>query len=193
VNGERFQLNPSPFDDTDHRGVSNVQLCKENEAMAALYKNKSVAEQNSLDIAWAVLMSNNFKELRATLFVTRDDLLRFRQNIVKIVLATDIFDKELNDLRKNRWDGAFGDLVTTKSVKISAISGLRLLSSTSCRLQTCRTRCSIGTFTESGTTNYSMRCSKPTNKVAWARTPRSSGLKVSSDSSTTTSFHWRKS
>jgi hypothetical protein len=82
--------------DTDHRGVSNVQLCKEDESMAALYKNKSVAEQNLLDIAWDVLMSKEF-ELRATLFATRADLLRFRQVIVNIVLATDIFDKELND------------------------------------------------------------------------------------------------
>jgi CheY-like chemotaxis protein len=95
--------------DTDHRGVSNVQLCKESESMAALYKSKSVAEQNSLDIAWAVLMSEEFEELRATLFATRADLLRFRQMIVNIVLATDIFDKELNDLRKSRWDRAFGD------------------------------------------------------------------------------------
>jgi hypothetical protein len=43
--------------DTDHRGVSNVQLSKEDESMAALYKNKSGAEQNSLDTACAVLMS----------------------------------------------------------------------------------------------------------------------------------------
>jgi hypothetical protein len=95
--------------DTDHRGVSNVQLCKEEEAMAALYKNKSVAEQNSLDIAWDILMSEEFEDLRATLFATRADLLRFRQVIVNIVLATDIFDKELNDRRKNRWARAFGD------------------------------------------------------------------------------------
>jgi hypothetical protein len=95
--------------DADHRGVSNVQLSKEDESMATLYKNKSVAEQNSLDTAWAVLMSEEFEELRATLFATRADLLRFRQVIVNIVLATDIFDKELNDLRKNRWDRAFGD------------------------------------------------------------------------------------
>jgi CheY-like chemotaxis protein len=95
--------------DTDHRGVSNVQLCKEDESMAALYKNKSVAEQNSLDIAWAVLMSEEFQELRGILFATRADLLRFRQVVVNIVLATDIFDRELNDLRKNRWDRAFGD------------------------------------------------------------------------------------
>jgi hypothetical protein len=95
--------------DADHRGVSNVQLCKEDEHMAALYKNKSVAEQNSLDIAWAVLMSDKFEELRATMFATRADLLRFRQVTVNVVLATDIFDNELNDLRKSRWVRAFGE------------------------------------------------------------------------------------
>jgi hypothetical protein len=95
--------------DTDHRGVSNVQLCKEDESVVALYKNKSVAEQTSLDVAWAVLISEKYEELRATLFATRTDILRFRQVVVNIVLATAIFDKELNDLRKNRWDRAFGD------------------------------------------------------------------------------------
>ena len=93
--------------DTDHRGVSNIQLCKEDESMAAVYKNKSVAEQNSLDVASAVIMSEEYEELRATLFATRADLLRFRQVVVNIVLATDIFDKELNGLRKNRWNRAF--------------------------------------------------------------------------------------
>jgi hypothetical protein len=63
----------------------NVQLQRD-ETMAALYKNKSVAEQNSLDIAWAVLMSEEFEELRATLFATRIGSFRFRQVIVNIVL-----------------------------------------------------------------------------------------------------------
>jgi 3'5'-cyclic nucleotide phosphodiesterase len=72
-----------------------------------MYRNKSIAEQNSLDIAWDILMSRDFDRLRACLFATEDDLLRFRQVIVNIVLATDIFDKELNDLRKSRWNKAF--------------------------------------------------------------------------------------
>jgi hypothetical protein len=41
------------------------------------------------------------------LFATKAELLRFRQVIVNVVLATDIFDKELNDLRKKRWTKAF--------------------------------------------------------------------------------------
>jgi hypothetical protein len=34
----------------DHQGVPNAQLIKENVAIAAVYNNKSIAEQNSLDI-----------------------------------------------------------------------------------------------------------------------------------------------
>jgi 3'5'-cyclic nucleotide phosphodiesterase len=93
--------------DADHRGVSNIQLAKEDEHMAKLYRNKSVAEQNSLDRSWDILMEDKYIDLRSTLFVDRDELLRFRQIVVQVVLATDIFDKELNDLRKKRLENAF--------------------------------------------------------------------------------------
>lgn len=95
--------------DVDHQGISNVQLGKERPHMASRYREKSVAEQNSLDIAWDLLMDDKFKNLRHYLFATKDELLRFRHLIIKVVLATDIFDKELNDLRKARWEQAFSD------------------------------------------------------------------------------------
>lgn len=93
--------------DVDHRGVSNTQLASEDPGMATKYDKKSIAEQNSLDLAWGLLMEDRFSKLRKYLFVSEEELLRFRQLIVNIVLATDIFDKELNDLRKNRWKRAF--------------------------------------------------------------------------------------
>jgi hypothetical protein len=93
--------------DVDHQGVSNVQLAKEEPAMGELYRNKSVAEQNSLDIAWDLLMSEQFDQLRKFIFGTQEEMLRFRQLIVNVVLATDIFDKELGQLRKDRWNRAF--------------------------------------------------------------------------------------
>jgi hypothetical protein len=55
-----------------------------------------IAEQNSLDIAWKLLID----QLRHVMFGSQEVLLRFRQFVVNSVLATDIFDKELNDLRK---------------------------------------------------------------------------------------------
>eukprot|EP00522_Entomoneis_paludosa_P013117 CAMPEP_0172452292 /NCGR_PEP_ID=MMETSP1065-20121228/10005_1 /TAXON_ID=265537 /ORGANISM="Amphiprora paludosa, Strain CCMP125" /LENGTH=1141 /DNA_ID=CAMNT_0013204333 /DNA_START=182 /DNA_END=3604 /DNA_ORIENTATION=+ len=93
--------------DVDHRGVSNAQLAKEEKHMADTYKQKSVAEQHSLDVSWSVLMREDFSTLRKSMFLDQKDLQRFRQVIVNVVLATDIFDKELNDLRKQRWQKAF--------------------------------------------------------------------------------------
>jgi hypothetical protein len=94
--------------DVDHRGVSNTQLGKEEPEMGQHYKHKSIAEQNSLDIAWDLLMSTKFDALRGCLFGgIPSELLRFRQVVVNVVLATDIFDKEINDLRQARWKKAF--------------------------------------------------------------------------------------
>lgn len=84
-----------------------MQLGKEHPEMAEKYDNKSLAEQNSLDLSWEILMEDRFAKLRSFLFVTNEELMRFRQLIVNVVLATDIFDQELNALRKNRWAKAF--------------------------------------------------------------------------------------
>jgi hypothetical protein len=93
--------------DVDHRGVSNVQLGKEEPEMDEYYKQKSIAEQNSVDVAWEIFMSKKFDGLRSFIFASHHELMRFRQVVVNIVLATDIFDKELNDKRKMRWNKAF--------------------------------------------------------------------------------------
>lgn len=52
---------------------------------------------------------DDFKELRACIYTSVDEFMRFRQLVVNVVLATDIFDKELSQLRKNRWTKAFTD------------------------------------------------------------------------------------
>jgi hypothetical protein len=93
--------------DVDHVGVSNFVLSNENKELSEKYQGKSVAEQNSVDLAWKTLMEPRFDALRATLYVNADELRRFRQLIVNTVLATDIFDKELSAARKARWEKAF--------------------------------------------------------------------------------------
>lgn len=62
-----------------------MQLGTEDPDMKEKYSNKSLAEQNSLDLAWELLMEDRFAELRKYVFVTEDELLRFRQLIVNIV------------------------------------------------------------------------------------------------------------
>ena len=52
-------------------------------------------------------MDPSFLELRRVIYGTPDELKRFRAIVVNNVLATDIFDKELQTIRKNRWEKAF--------------------------------------------------------------------------------------
>eukprot|EP00980_Cylindrotheca_fusiformis_P020401 scaffold7425_cov66-Cylindrotheca_fusiformis.AAC.2 len=92
--------------DVDHPGVPNAQLVKEKSKWAQIYK-KSVAEQKSVDLAWDMLMSDEYAALRACIYQTEDELRRFRQLVVNTVMATDIADKELQALRKSRWELAF--------------------------------------------------------------------------------------
>ena len=105
--------------DVDHRGVSNVQLAKENPSLSNLYKGKSLAEQNSIDLAWDALMMPEFKDLRNCIYTDAEELRRFRQTVLSVVLATDIFDKELNDLRKQRWKAAFAQKESTTQEDIN--------------------------------------------------------------------------
>jgi hypothetical protein len=93
--------------DVDHRGLPNFLLIKEDPELAATYKNRSVAEQNSVYLAWNRLTEPEFDELRSCIYATTSELKRFRQTVVNTVMATDIFDEEFAELRKRRWDRCF--------------------------------------------------------------------------------------
>ena len=95
--------------DVDHPGVPNAQLVKEKTYIARTYENQSVAEQNSIDTAWDLLMDVNFRALRKTICTNEEEQVRFRQLVVNSVMATDICDKELKALRNGRWEKAFSD------------------------------------------------------------------------------------
>lgn len=66
----------------DHRGVPNFILQEEDKYLASVYKNKSIAEQNSVDLAWNTLMEPEFEALRSTIFTDISELKRFRQCLV---------------------------------------------------------------------------------------------------------------
>jgi hypothetical protein len=93
--------------DVDHPGVSNAQLVNEKSAIATLYKNKSVAEQNSVAIAWDLLMQPEYMDLQECIVANETELKRFRQLVVNSVMATDVFDASLKAFRESRWKKAF--------------------------------------------------------------------------------------
>jgi 3'5'-cyclic nucleotide phosphodiesterase len=93
--------------DVDHRGVSNGQLVSERDPLALRYNNESVAEQNSVAVAWELLLRPCYGDLRAALFGSHSDMVRFRQLVINSVMATDIFDAHLKAMRELRWGKAF--------------------------------------------------------------------------------------
>jgi hypothetical protein len=93
--------------DVDHTGLTNKELIDMHAPLASTYREKCVAEQNFVDISWKLLMQSKYKELRACIYRTEEELKRFQELVVDAVMATDITDKELQTLRKDRWADAF--------------------------------------------------------------------------------------
>jgi 3'5'-cyclic nucleotide phosphodiesterase len=93
--------------DVDHTGLTNKELIDMKAPVADVYRSKCIAEQNSVDVAWQLLMEDKFSDLRACIFRNSHEKKRFRELVVDAVLATDIADKELGTLRKSRWEQAF--------------------------------------------------------------------------------------
>lgn len=54
-----------------------------------------------------LLLEPQFANLRQAIFANKMELLRFRSLVVNSVLATDIVDKDLKELRNKRWSVAF--------------------------------------------------------------------------------------
>ena len=80
----------------DHTGVPNYQLINENNALAAIYKNKSVAGQNSIDVGWSLLMDETFQNFRKAIYSNEEERARFRQLVVQMVLATGEYQKKMS-------------------------------------------------------------------------------------------------
>ena len=91
----------------DHPGVPNSVLIKEGTKFAKLYKDKSVAEQNSVDIVWDLFMSGKYSNLVHCICADQEELNQFRQLIMNMVCATDILYKDLGVLQKDQWDKVF--------------------------------------------------------------------------------------
>ena len=60
-------------------------------------------------------MGNEFKCLRDVICPSVDEMKRLRQLVVNSVMATDIMDKDLKDLRNAQWYKAFSEQAPTES------------------------------------------------------------------------------
>ena len=64
-------------------------------------------------------MEERYTDLRKLLYTTDDERQRFRELVVNSVMATDIFDPELKQMRNCRWDRAFKGESISESQKDS--------------------------------------------------------------------------
>jgi hypothetical protein len=95
--------------DVGHPGVPNNVLVSEGSETAIRYQDRSISEQNSVDLAFDVLLKEKFTALREAIYQTPEELKRFRKLVVHNVMATDLWDAELTKMRNERWNKAFSD------------------------------------------------------------------------------------
>lgn len=75
--------------DVDHLGVPNISLIRKSHDLAVLYHDQSVAEMHSLAIGLGLLSEPG---LDIFLDLSPADRFQFRQNVIELVLCTDIAD-----------------------------------------------------------------------------------------------------
>lgn len=105
--------------DVEHQGIPNRQLATEDDRLAILYNDQSVAENWSLYVAFAELLQDEFKSLRTAIFREdgggdQYDYRRFRKLVINLVLTTDIASPERTQIGKSKWKEAFGDPFESK-------------------------------------------------------------------------------
>jgi 3'5'-cyclic nucleotide phosphodiesterase len=116
--------------DVEHQGIPNRQLALEDDRLAVLYNDQSMAENWSLYVAFSELLQDEFRELRDGLFpppptppagdepVTSSEYRRFRKLVVNLVLCTDLASPERTQIGKSKWKEAFGDPYETLERKL---------------------------------------------------------------------------
>ena len=104
--------------DVEHQGIPNRQLALEDDELAILYNDQSIAENRSLTVGFRELLKKDYANLRKTMFKDDGEYRRFRQAATQVVLQTDIASPERTQIRKSKWKEAFGEDFQTVEAKI---------------------------------------------------------------------------
>ncbi|KAL7555298.1 hypothetical protein ACHAWF_019048 [Thalassiosira exigua] len=101
--------------DVGHTGVPNSVLVEEEDELAILHNDVSVAEQNSLQVAFSLLQRDEFAMLKRCICPTPEERKFFRKKVIGMVMVTDISDQERTQIVTSRWNAAFPTLERTSS------------------------------------------------------------------------------
>lgn len=63
-----------------------ISVVKEGSHLASYYSNRSVAEQNSFDLSFALFLDDTFQDLRLAVCATDAELDHFRRLVVNAVM-----------------------------------------------------------------------------------------------------------
>lgn len=127
--------------DVEHQGIPNRQLALEDDRLAVLYNDQSMAENWSLYVAFSEFLQDEFVDLRNALFNQdsntdngNDDMgsvtqlseqveyRRFRKLVINLVLSTDLASPERTQIGKSKWKEAFGDPYETLERKLREVA-----------------------------------------------------------------------
>jgi hypothetical protein len=93
--------------DVEHKGVPNTTLVEEEDELAILHNDISVAEQNSLQVTFSTLNLPEFALLKSAIMPTKDIRKKFRKQVIDIVLVTDISNPDRMQINQSKWKEAF--------------------------------------------------------------------------------------
>jgi len=94
--------------DVGHKGIPNFILIKLEDELAKRYNNTSIAEKNSLKIAFDILDDDIYSSLRRKIFGPDNvDFIKFQSIVRTAILCTDVFNAGRMNLVKDRWEIAF--------------------------------------------------------------------------------------
>jgi hypothetical protein len=102
--------------DVEHKGLPNRQLALEDDELALLYNDQSIAEQRSLYVGFKEFLQPDYAELRKALFPSSQDYRDFRTKVVNLVMSTDIASPERTQLAKSKYLEAFGPITNTSTM-----------------------------------------------------------------------------
>ncbi|CAB9521249.1 cAMP-specific 3',5'-cyclic phosphodiesterase [Seminavis robusta] len=104
--------------DVEHQGIPNRQLALEDDELAILYNDQSIAENRSLTVGFRELLQKQYTNLRNAIFSNDEDYRRFRKVSTQLVLQTDLASPERTQIRKSKWKEAFGEDFQTMEAKV---------------------------------------------------------------------------
>jgi len=123
--------------DVQHQGIPNRQLAQEDDELAILYNDQSIAENRSLFVAFREFLQPDYVAWRQVLFGTSSSedydgtglgyqhhaptYHRFRRECVNLVLNTDIASPSMTQLAKSKWQEAFGKYIAAQKAGRDAL------------------------------------------------------------------------